>query len=441
MLDLYGEQVAGFYDPDSTVLYVVRGAEPLMVRLILAHELVHALQDQYTHLNAILKLRRQNDRQMAGQAVAEGQATLASIQALAPGADLSQLSRGWEQTREAIRSQQAAMPVFAAAPHLVQEDLIFPYLAGLDFVRAFDERRTDPHDEPYGDRMPVSTEQVLHPSKYTAHERPARVRLAVPAGDTLIYDDDFGEFDTRTALEAWGANASDAVVAASGWNGDRFEVLGGRSGTTLVWAVAWDSPAEAAEFERALRQGWQRRTSAAEGSYAAAGSRRRWRGGAPSPLGVAVVRLTDAPAAVRAGWRSGARAVTVTPPGSPLRPLERSEQDPAAHEPQRDRQTAHDPHSVHPAREPRADLRPTITPTARAAILPSPGVRAPLTRCTSDPASAMMERVKCDVAVAMWTGKPRSCESTGTWTIPPPMPRRLETNPTTTLIPMPRTGL
>jgi len=72
MLDLYSEQVAGYYDPDSSALFVVRGADPLVLKLILAHELVHALQDQYMSLNAILKLRRQNDRQMAGQAVAEG---------------------------------------------------------------------------------------------------------------------------------------------------------------------------------------------------------------------------------------------------------------------------------------------------------------------------------------------------------------------------------
>lgn len=311
MLDLYGEQVVGFYDPDSSMLYVVRGAEPMMVRLILAHELVHALQDQYMPLNAILKLRRQNDRQMAGQAVAEGQATLASIQALAPNADLGQLMRGWQEMREAIRSQQSAMPVFAAAPHLLQEDLIFPYLAGLDFVRAFDERRTDPQEEPYGERMPISTEQILHPGKYTARERPTRVRLAVPAGDTLVYDDDFGEFDTRTALESWGASGPDAVVAASGWNGDRFEVLGSRSGTALVWAVAWDAPAEAAEFARALRAGWQRRTGTAEGSYVSKGSRRRWQVESATLSGVAVVRLTDAPAEW-AGWRT-APAATVTP--------------------------------------------------------------------------------------------------------------------------------
>ena len=110
MLDLYSEQVAGYYDPDSSALFVVRGADPLVLKLIMAHELVHALQDEYTSLNAILKLRRQNDRQMAGQAVAEGQATLASIEALAPGADLDDVLGNWDQVRRLIRAQQSATP-------------------------------------------------------------------------------------------------------------------------------------------------------------------------------------------------------------------------------------------------------------------------------------------------------------------------------------------
>jgi hypothetical protein len=303
MLDLYSEQVAGFYDPDSSILYVVRGAAPAMVRLVLAHELVHALQDQYTPLNAILKLRRQNDRQMAGQAVAEGQATLASIQALAPGADLGDLSGMWRQMREGIRSQQEAMPVFSAAPRIIQEGLLFPYLAGADFVRGFNLRRTQADEQPYGDRMPVSTEQILHPSKYTARERPARIRLGAPPGDTLVYDDDFGEFETRVALESWGVSEADAIAAAGGWNGDRFAVLGTRQGTALVWVAAWDGPDDAAQFEAALRSGWQRRTGAPAGRYDARGASRRWAldrltvGGAPA------LRLVDAPAAW-SGWRS-----------------------------------------------------------------------------------------------------------------------------------------
>ena len=46
-LDLYTEQIVGFFDPATDSLYVVAGADALEVRLIVAHELVHALQAQY----------------------------------------------------------------------------------------------------------------------------------------------------------------------------------------------------------------------------------------------------------------------------------------------------------------------------------------------------------------------------------------------------------
>jgi hypothetical protein len=311
MVDLYSEQVAGFYDPDSSTLYVVRGAEPLMARAVLAHELVHALQDQYTRLNAILKLRRQNDRQMAGQAMAEGQATLAGLRALFPGADLGGISGLQQQAREGMRAQQEGMPVFASAPLIVREDLLFPYLSGAEFIQRFDERRSSAGEEPYGDKMPISTEQILHPSRYTARERPARIRLAAPRGDTLVYDDDFGEFDVGVALQSWGSAEPDALVAASGWNGDRYEVLGTRAGTALVWVTAWDTAGDAAEFARAMRAGWQRRTGAPEGAYTAGGTARRWRVERLTFAGVPAVRTTDAPAAW-SGWRV-APAVTLTP--------------------------------------------------------------------------------------------------------------------------------
>ncbi len=301
MLDLYAEQVAGYYDPDSAALFVVRGADPVALKLIMAHELVHALQDEYTSLNAIMKLRRENDRQMAGQAVAEGQATVASIQALAPGVDLDDALGNWDEVRRLIRSQQAAMPVFAAAPAIIRESLLFPYLAGAQFMRDFDARRARPDEEPYGDRMPISTAQVLHPHVYAMHQVPERLGFArSPARDTLVYDDDFGEFETRISLETWGVDTADAVAAAMGWNGDRFEVLGTPAGTAVLWASAWTTPADAAEFERALVTGWARRTgvpSPAGGGadYGAGAGARRWRVERLDLEGTSVVRLLDAP--------------------------------------------------------------------------------------------------------------------------------------------------
>jgi hypothetical protein len=294
MLDLYSEQVAGFYDPDSSALFVVRGADPLVLRLILAHELVHALQDQYMPLNAILKLRRQNDRQMAGQAVAEGQATLASIEAMAPGADLGDVLGDWNTVRELIRSQQSAMPVFASAPRIIQEGLLFPYLGGAEFMRNFNARRARSDEEPYGDRMPVSTAQVLHSDVYTARRMPERIGFTpVPPSDSLVYDDDFGEFETRIALETWGASEATAIAAAAGWDGDRYQLLGTPAGAVVMWATAWATPGDASQFERALREGWGRMRGRLDA--------RKWRIDRLSVRGVDVVRLVDAPVRWR-GW-------------------------------------------------------------------------------------------------------------------------------------------
>ena len=287
MLDLYAEQVAGYYDPDSSALFVVRGADPLVLKLILAHELVHALQDQYMSLNAILKLRRQNDRQMAGQAVAEGQATLASIEAMAPGADLSSVLGDWDQVRELIRSQQSAMPVFATAPPIIQEGLLFPYLAGAQFMRDFNARRSRPDDEPYGDRLPISTAQILHAGVYTSHTLPERVGFGPDPGDTLVYDDDFGEFETGVALKTWGLPQAVAEAAADGWDGDRFEVLGSPPGTVVLWATVWRTPQDADQFQRALTDGW--------GRTHPRGGPDRWQVDRLDVRGVNVVRLVAAP--------------------------------------------------------------------------------------------------------------------------------------------------
>jgi len=293
MLDLYAEQVAGYYDPDSSALFAVRGEDPIQLKLVLAHELVHALQDQYMSLNAILKLRHQNDRQMAGEAVAEGQATLAGLQASFPGVDLSQALGDWDQVRQVIRSQQSAMPVFATAPPIIQEGLLFPYLAGAQFMRDFDARRARPDEEPYGDRLPISTAQILHAGLYTAHTLPERIGFGPDPGDTLVYDDDFGEFETGVALKTWGVDPEVAEAAADGWDGDRFEVLGSPSGTVVLWATAWRTPVDADQFQRALTDGWARthgRTDA-----------QRWRVDRLSIRGFNVVRLVAAPAAWK-GW-------------------------------------------------------------------------------------------------------------------------------------------
>src|SRR3989454_4410189 len=55
MIDLLTEQVAGYFDPDSNALYLPTDIDPSQARLVISHELVHALQDQYVNLDSLVR--------------------------------------------------------------------------------------------------------------------------------------------------------------------------------------------------------------------------------------------------------------------------------------------------------------------------------------------------------------------------------------------------
>src|SRR5262245_52338041 len=79
LLDLYAEQVVGYYDPTTKTLYVITGADPEQLRPVLVHELVHALQDQHVNLDSLIAHERGNDHQTAAQAAIEGHATMVMV--------------------------------------------------------------------------------------------------------------------------------------------------------------------------------------------------------------------------------------------------------------------------------------------------------------------------------------------------------------------------
>ena len=136
------EQIMGFYDPKTKVLYVVDGAPEEYVGITIMHELVHALQDQYVNLDSLEQPTDNDDRSLAAQAIVEGQATYEQAYIMAGGAGniAAQLPGGWESMRQTIREMQATQPVFASAPMVIQETLLFPYINGADFVRRFKAR-------------------------------------------------------------------------------------------------------------------------------------------------------------------------------------------------------------------------------------------------------------------------------------------------------------
>ncbi|MBA3658575.1 MAG: hypothetical protein H0W67_03155, partial [Gemmatimonadales bacterium] len=220
LLELYSEQVAGYYDPDSATLFGVKGADPTQLRLVLAHELVHALQGQHLPLDSILHATSNNDRLSAAQAILEGQATLASIEVLAPEQGVTRSPEFWQLYRDQIRTQQRAMPVFARAPLIVRRALIFPYLEGAEFMRWWREQRPD--SVPFGPRMPLSTEQILHPERYQRGDEPLAVTL--PPDPAALHEDVLGESEIRVLLANLAGRSEVNGNLALGWGGDRYRV-------------------------------------------------------------------------------------------------------------------------------------------------------------------------------------------------------------------------
>lgn len=277
MLDLYTEQIAGFYDPATKVLYVVDGAKPEEVAFLVEHELVHALQDQYTNLDSLLHLKGDDDRVLAAQSVMEGQATLVPIQSmLGPAAGLP---GGWEKVRQLIRENQGSMPKFASAPEILQETLLFPYLSGAEFMRRYqDQGRTG---LPVGADMPVSSTQIMHAQAYFgAHrEQPVAITLPAPRGATSTFQNDMGEFETRIFLYQHLKDQNTSVLAADGWAGDRYMILHTPHGDGLAWVTAWRSPVDAGEFRTAMQKVFTARfpkvqaTEGAQGTHLVAAKR------------------------------------------------------------------------------------------------------------------------------------------------------------------------
>ena len=256
-IELLTSQVAGLYDDKTKQMYVVSksGAIGPAEEVTYAHEYTHALQDQHFGLRSVVgDAKDQGDQTLARTTLVEGDATL--LMSLWAQANLTPAELG----QVATASDPASEAVLAKMPAILRETLLFPYTSGItlalgDYQRggygAVDDRFANPPD---------STEQVLHPDKLAAAEKPVTVTFPgdlasrLGAGWKVSMQDTLGELQLGILLrDAGGVTASTATAAAAGWGGDRVALVEGPSGATgVVLDTAWDTTADATEFSAAL---------------------------------------------------------------------------------------------------------------------------------------------------------------------------------------------
>jgi hypothetical protein len=255
LLDLYSEQIIGLYDYVLDELYVVSdvGEPGPLEEVTLAHECTHALQDQHFDLESLPAPEDNSDLSLAGDCLVEGDASL--LEAIYYWSCLDDVERE-------VYAQQAAEldhEAFDAAPRIIQENLIFPYVSGVNFVYAlWGAGGWDAVNQAYS-HPPQSTEQILHPEKYyLEQDEPQAITMpdlesALGAGWSLLDSDVLGELNIRIYLETFlGIDSEEAINAAEGWDGDRYVFLKDAEGRKLlVLSSIWDSQTEAEEFFQA----------------------------------------------------------------------------------------------------------------------------------------------------------------------------------------------
>ncbi len=245
--ELLEAQLAGYYEPADKTMYLAGDLEGEDADATLAHELVHALQDQHFGLAPRLAYRDDGgDPAAATQALAEGDAMSAMFDVLLAGRATA-LDMPEHLLALQMRASQMLMPRAQNVPSFLRASLIAPYLDGLLFANALRRRGGWAAVDRAWGRPPATTEQLLHPEKYERNERarpvPPPPEDALGGGFRARYTDTQGEQALRLMFEEWGP-LERAAAAAAGWGGDRVSLLvrprEGHEERFAVWWVRFD---------------------------------------------------------------------------------------------------------------------------------------------------------------------------------------------------------
>jgi hypothetical protein len=275
LLDLLTEQVAGLYDPKTREFYIADWIPLDEQRVVMAHELTHALDDQNFNIDPWMKAARPNDdAEIARDAVIEGSALAAMLDyafreqklSVRDLPDVTLLIRG------EVLKQMAEYPQLAKAPPFIRDELVFPYLAGTTFTQQVLKANSGWGDfHKVFEDPPVSTQQILHPQLYISGTKPQPVSLpdlkgVLPHGWKMLEENVLGEFGLSAVLKQYlGQDRAEKLSPA--WAGDWYALFENEKSkqTILVYRLQLDNARNAARFfgqySEALEQKYGTRTS------------------------------------------------------------------------------------------------------------------------------------------------------------------------------------
>jgi hypothetical protein len=254
LIDLLTEQIAGLYDPKSHEFYIADWIAVEDQRMVMAHELTHALQDQYFQIETWEHAARPNDdAELARESVLEGSAMAAMLEYLLrdKGVKLRDLP---EIDPSAFVGDLGDSPMLKKAPPFIKDTLMFPYFAGLTFSMDILKTENWSGFSNVFTRPPANTQQIMHPEIYRAGKTPAPISLDFPENIpgpaySKLESNSMGEFGWKEILKQFLDEARAKTLSAA-WNGDIYATYEQKESkqTLLINRVRFSSAAFANLF-------------------------------------------------------------------------------------------------------------------------------------------------------------------------------------------------
>ena len=232
MLGLYKEQVEGWYDAHKKTVYLLDWVDPDVQKPVMAHELVHALQDQSYDLDKWLNVHKDSkddtaqmlldEQRTARQSIVEGQAMIVLFDyQLAPAGQSVESAPALVDSMKSSMLDEPATPMYAKAPIYLREAMLFPYTYGMEFVRdILVKRGKQAAFAGVLDNPPLDTHQIMQPAAYLAAQPETQIKV-VPLEKVLGC-----RLATRGFLRPW-RNRPSRHPPPVGWTRNRREARTG----------------------------------------------------------------------------------------------------------------------------------------------------------------------------------------------------------------------
>lgn len=250
-IDLYAEQVGGYYDGETKELVVAGSQEDLTAlrKSIVVHELIHALADQHHSFfdrAEVLIDEQRFDEAKAGQALSEGDAYYFQLVYIQELSLADQLAVG-------VEAAGVDTTILNSSPVFLRKDLEYDFDIGFPLVErlvsgggiaAVDRAYVDP---------PLTTEQVLNPDRYLAGEVARIVEIPeVDAPGYEVFEEGvFGEWRLRLLFEE-SLSGGRTTQVGDGWGGDGYRIIERDGEVAMALVYLGDSERDAIETTEAL---------------------------------------------------------------------------------------------------------------------------------------------------------------------------------------------